>query len=110
MKKRELYKRLRDAVEAQGSDSVAVEGLSSAAVRAIIGPEAAGVTTTLIRNAKRGLAAELRRKEMQATADWIVSGVQTRFAGAEVKIRRGRVIEVWLDGLPVEPVELVEIE
>ena len=104
MKKSQLYKRLRDAVEARGDDSVAVEGLSAAAARSIIGPEAAGMTTTLIRNAKRTLAAELRRKEMQATADWIVSGIQTRFADVEVKIRRGHVIEVWLDGLPEEGV------
>ena len=104
MQNRELYKRLRDAVEAQGSDSDAVEGLSAAAVRSIIGPEADGMTTTLIRNAKRTLAEELRHREMQATADWIISGVKTRFADAEVKIRRGRVIEVWLDG------KLAEIE
>ncbi len=102
MQKRELYKRLKDAVEARGDDSVAVEGLSAAAARSIIGPEADGATTTLIRNAKRTLAAELRRKEMQATAEWIVSGVKTRFGSAEVKIRRGRVIEVWLEGLPEE--------
>ena len=102
MKKRELYKRLRDAVKARGDDSDAVEGLSAAAARSIIGPEAAGMTTTMIRNAKRRLAAELRRREMRTVADWIVSGVKTRFEGAQVKIRRGRVIEVWLDGLPEE--------
>ncbi len=102
MRKRELYKRLRDAVEAQGSDSGAVEGLSAAAVRSLIGPEAARATTTLIRNAKRTIATELRRREMQATADWIISGVRTRFVDAEVKIRRGHVIEVWLEGLPEE--------
>ena len=102
MQKRELYKRLKDAVEARGDDSVAVEGLSAAAARALIGPEAKGATTTLIRNAKRMLAAELRRKEMQATAERIVSGVKTRFGSAEVKIRRGREIEVWLEGLPEE--------
>ncbi len=102
MTRTELYKRLRDAVEAQGSDSGGVEGLSVTTARSLIGPEAKGVTTTLIRNAKRTLAAELRRKEMQATADWIVSGVKTRFADVEVKVRQGRVIEVWLDGLPKE--------
>ena len=105
MKNRELYKRLRDAVETQGSDSGGVEGLSSAAARSLIGPEAEGATVTLIRNAKRTLAAELRCREMQTVADWIVSGVRMRFADAEVKVRRGRVIEVWLDGLP-EEVEL----
>ncbi len=104
MRRRELYKRLRDAVEARGDDSGGVEGLSVAAARSIIGLEAEGATVTLIRNAKRTLAAELRRKEMQATADWIISGVRTRFGSAEVKIRRGRVIEVWLDG------KLAEIE
>ena len=102
MRRSQLYKRLRDAVEVRGDDSSAVEDMSAAAARSIIGLEAAGATTTLIRNAKRTLAAELRREEMQATADWIVSGVQTRFAEAEVKIRRGRVVEVWLDGLQEE--------
>ncbi len=105
MKKRELYKRLRDAVEARGDDAAGVEGMSAAAARSIIGPLAAGMTVTLLENAKRRLAAELRRREMQATADWIISHVQTRFADVEVKVRRRRVIEVWLDGLP-EEVEL----
>jgi hypothetical protein len=100
MQKRELYKRLKDAVEARGDDSAAVEGLSVAAARSLVGPEASRATVTLIRNAKRTLAAELRRKEMQATADWIIASVRTRFANAEVKVRRGSVIEVWLDGLP----------
>ncbi len=102
MRRRELYKRLRDAVKARGDDSDAVEGLSAAAARSIIGPEADGMTTTLIKNAMRTLAAELRRKEMRTVADWIVSRVKTRFAGAQVKIRRRGVIEVWLDGLPEE--------
>ena len=102
MRKRQLYKRLRDAVEARGDDSAAVEGLQTRALRSMIGPEAAGATVTLLDNARRRLGAELRRREMQATADWIISRVQTRFAGAEVKIRRGRVIEVWLDGVPME--------
>ena len=39
MRRRELYKRLRDAVEAQGDDSGVVEALSAAAARAMIGPE-----------------------------------------------------------------------
>ena len=39
MKNSQLYKRLRDAVEARGDDSDAVEGLSAAAARSIIGPE-----------------------------------------------------------------------
>ncbi len=102
MRRSQLYKRLRDAVEAQGSDSGGVEALSAAAARSLIGPLAAGMTTTLLENAKRRLAAELRRREMRTVADWIVTGVKTRFAGAQVKIRRQRVIEVWLDGMPEE--------
>ncbi len=102
MTRRELYKRLRDAIEARGDDSDAVEGLRTRAVRALIGPEAEGMTTTLIRNTRRRLVAELRRKEMQTDADWIIASVRTRFGSAEVKMRRGRVIEVWLDGKPAE--------
>ncbi len=102
MTRRELYEKLRDAVEARGDDSDAVEALRTRAVRALIGEKSAGLSTTVIRNMRRRLAAELRRKEMQATADWIISSVRTRFGGAEVKIRRGRIIEVWLDGKPAE--------
>lgn len=102
MRNRELYNRLRDAVEARGDDSAAVEALRTHATRLLIGPEAKGASTTLIRNIRSRLGAELRRKEMQATADWIISRVQTRFTDVEVKIRRGRVIEVWLDGKPAE--------
>ncbi len=104
MRRSQLYKMLRDAVEARRDDSGAVEGLSAAAARSIIGPVAGGATITMIENAKRTLAAELRRKEMRTVADWIVTGVKTRFEGAQVKIRRRRIIEVWLDGLPEEGV------
>ncbi len=102
MTRSQLYKRLRDAVEARGDDSGVVAGLRTNATRLLIGVEAKGATTTLIRNMRSRLAAELRRKEMQAVADWIISHVQTRFADVEVKVRRGRVIEVWLDGKPAE--------
>ncbi len=102
MTRRELYKRLRDAVEARGDDSDAVGALRTRAVRSLIGPEAKGVTTTMIRNTKHTLTAELRRKEMQTVADWIISHVRTRFGSVEVKVRRERVIEVWLDGKPAE--------
>ena len=98
MRNRELYNRLRDAVEARGDDADAVEALRTRATRLLIGPEAKGASTTLIRNMRSRLALELRRKEMQATADWIISSIRTRFADAQVKIRQGRVIEVWLDG------------
>ncbi len=100
MTRRELYKRLRDAVEARGDDSGVVSALRTNATRLLIGADAKGVTTTLIRNMRSTLAAELRRKEMQTVADWIISHVRTRFADVEVKIRRGRVMEVWLDGVP----------
>ncbi len=102
MRRRELYKRLRDAVEARGDDAAGVEGLSVAAARALAGPEARGVTVTLLENAKRRLAVELRRREMRTVVDWIISGVKTRFEGAQVKIRRRGVIEVWLEGKPAE--------
>ncbi len=102
MQRRELYKKLRDAVEARGDDSTAVKALRTNATRLLIGDESKGLSTTLIRNMRSRLAAELRRKEMQAVADWIISHVQTRFADVEVKVRRGRVIEVWLDGKPAE--------
>ncbi len=102
MERSELYKKLRDAVEARGDDSDAVAGLRTNATRLLIGAEAKGTTTTLIRNMRSRLAAELRREEMQAVADWIISHVQTRYADVEVKIRQGRVIEVWLDGKPAE--------
>ena len=102
MRRRELYKRLRDAVEARGDDSTAVKALRTNATRLLIGDESKGLSTTLIRNMRSRLAAELRRKEMQTVADWIISHVQTRFADVEVKVRRGRVIEVWLDGKPAE--------
>jgi len=102
MRQSRLYKRLRDAVEAQGSDRGRVEGLSAAEVRSLIGADARGMTTTMVNNATAVLAAESRRREMQATADWIISLVQRRFADVEVKIRRRGLIEVWLEGKPAE--------
>ena len=95
MRERPVYKRFRDAVEAQGVDAAAVEMLSPQAVRQMAGCE--GMTQTFLKNMRNRLAAKLRENEAETVAAWIKSKVLTRFPQAQTKVRRGRVIEVWLD-------------
>ena len=104
VRKRDAYDSFRDAARLEEYDSAAVEALRTTATRLLIGDKSKGLTTTCVGNMRRRLAEELRRDEMQAVADGILLEVQKDFPGAEVKIRRGRVIEVWLDGLPEEDI------
>ena len=100
MRERLIYKRFRDAVEAQGIDAATVEALSAEAVRQMAGGE--GMTQTFLKNMRNRLAAKLRVREVEDAAGWIESKVRAQFAQAQTRVRRGRVIEVWLDGLGVE--------
>ena len=102
MRERLVYKRFRDAVEAQGIDAASVEALLPQAVRQMAGCE--GMTQTFLKNMRNRLAAKLRQREAETAAAWIESKVRVRFPQAQTKVRRGRVIEVWLDGVPVEDI------
>ncbi len=96
------YDELKDAIQAAGHTYPAVLLLDVKAVRTLIGEKARGMSQTLIRNMQRKALVELKRAELQSAADWILSRILSQFPGAEVKIRRGRVIELWLDGVPEE--------
>ena len=100
MRKRAIFKTFKQAVEAADIDLAGIKAMSVDAVRQMAGAEYG--TSTVLKNMKKTMVAELQRKEVVATADWLVTSVQTRFANAEVRIRRGQMIEVWLDGLPKE--------
>ena len=100
MRKRLVYKRFREAVEAQGIDAAAVEALLPEAVREMSGCE--GMTQTFLKNMRNRLASKLRVREAEIAAAWIESRVRAQFPQAQTKTQRGRVIEVWLDGVPVE--------
>ncbi len=105
MQKRALFKRFREAVEAAGIEVDGIEALSVDDVRQMAGVEARGRTGTFVANMKRRMALELELREVQGVAQWIQSRIQTQFPEAEVKVRRGRVVEVFLDGqLEVEDV------
>ena len=103
MRERLVYKRFRDAVEAQGIDAAAVEALAPQAVRQMAGAE--GMTRTFVKNMRDRLAARMRQREAQTAAAWIESRVRTQFAQAQTRVRKGRVIEVWLDGVGVEDID-----
>ena len=100
MRKRLVYKRFREAVEAQGIDAAAVEALLPQAVRQMAGGK--GMTQTFLKNMRNRLASKLRVRETEIAAAWIESRVRAQFAQAQTRVRGGRVIEVWLDGVPVE--------
>ena len=100
--KADAYGAFRAAAALAEYDSDAVERLNDNVMRLLIGEKSRGLTVTCIRNMRSRLAAGLRREEMQAVADGILSGLQKDFPDAEAKLLRGRRIEVWLDGLPKE--------
>ncbi len=100
MQRRALFKRFREAVEAAGIDIAGIEALSADDVRQMAGVE--GRTGTFLENMKRRMASELKLREVQGVAQWIQSRIQTQFPQAETKVRRGGVVEVWLDGIPRE--------
>jgi len=102
MKQHILYKRIEEAAEAQRLDAAAVEGLSTEVMRTLAGVQDGPVTATLLAGIQRKIGAVMRRKEVQAAAEWIEAQLRVRFPEAKAVVRRGRVIEVWLDGLPKE--------
>ncbi len=79
-----------------------LELLSPAQVREAIGQGVRGLSKTFIGNMQRRLVAEMRREELQSAADWILSRILTQFPNAEVTVKRNRIVQVWLDGLPEE--------
>ncbi len=102
VRRADAYDALRSAVSLAEHEPDALEALNGPAMRSLIGAKSRGLTAAYVSNMQSRLVGELRQAEMQATADWIISSVRTRFGSAEAKVRRGRVIEVWLDGLPPE--------
>jgi hypothetical protein len=102
MRQREVYKRVEEAAETQGLDAAGVENLSAQVMRALAGVQDGAVTATLLAGIRRKVAAVMRRKELEAAATWIETQLRTRFPQAAAVVGRGRVIEVWLDGLPKE--------
>ncbi|HPD47913.1 MAG TPA: hypothetical protein P5279_14900 [Anaerohalosphaeraceae bacterium] len=105
MRQLALYKKVKDGAETQELSAGAVEALSAEAVKTLAGVGtggAEGMTATLVANVRRAVAAELRQKEMAAGAAWVEQQVRARYPQAAAVFRRGRVIEVWLDGVPAE--------
>ncbi len=100
--KRTLYESLKAAIVSQKLSVRGVELLSPAQVRMAIGQGVRGLSVTFIRNMQRRLVAEMRREELQSAADWILSRILSQFANAGVAVKRNRIVQVWLDGLPEE--------
>lgn len=102
--KRALYESLKIAVGLQKLSTRGVELLSPGQVRTAIGPDAKGLTNTLVRNMQRKLVREMERAESQSAADWVISRIFTQYPNAEVGVKRGRVLQIWFDGVPVEAI------
>jgi len=98
--RRGVYDDLTAAIEAVAMTYQAVELRSDAEVRALIGDKAAGLSGTFIANLRRKAVRSMKRKEMESVADWIVSRVSGQFPNVGVVPKRGRMIQVYLDGVP----------
>ncbi len=105
LRKTGVFDDLRAAIEAAAMTYQALELLDGAAVRTLIGAKAAGLSGTFVRNMQQKVVAEMKRRELQSVADWIVSRVASQFPNVGVVPKRGRVIEVHLDGVPSEEID-----
>ena len=104
LRKADAYADLEIAVDAGSKTHMELALMDDAAVRAMIGEKAKGLSTAFVGNLRDRLVRKMQQAELQSAADWIVSRVSGQYPNAEVSISRGRVVQVHLDGVPEEAV------
>lgn len=100
--KTDIYDLLTTSVNTGSIESRTLETLSIEEVKKLIGKEADGLTNTFVGNIQRRLIKKMDQAAAQLIADWIISSVQVQFANAEIEIKRGNIVKIWLDGKPTE--------
>ena len=98
--KSDAYTALITGVDAGDVKHQALELLTTKEVKAVIGGKADGLSNTFIGNMQRKLVRKMQHEELQSVADWVLSLITSQYPNAEVDIKRGRIVQVWLDGKP----------
>ena len=98
MRNNPSYMKLKEAAAKQAANAAAVTGLSVEDVRVMAGVAKGERTVTFLENMKRSLANELRVEQDESIVQWIISQIQGQFPLAVGAMRRGRIVEIHLDG------------
>lgn len=86
------------------SDDRALELLKPEEVQNLIGKNADDFTITIIESLQRQRLKQIRSEKLQSAADWIKSLIITTYPKNDVIIKRGNIIQIYLDGLPAETI------
>jgi hypothetical protein len=105
MRNNPLYKKLKEVTVKQVANAAAVEGLSIEDVRVMAGVSAGERTVTFLENMRLSLANELQTEQDESIVQWIIAQIQGQFPLADGAMRRGRIVEIHLDGYSEEDEE-----
>ncbi len=102
-RKSDAYAQLETAVGAANKTHEALALMTTGELRTMIGEKANGLSGTFVGNLQQRLVKKMQQAELQSAADWVKSLILVQYPNADVTIKRGRVVQVWLDGKPEEP-------
>jgi len=105
MRNNPLYTKLKEAAAKQTANATTVTGLSIEDVRVMAGVAAGERTVTFLENMRLSLANELQTEQDESIVQWIIAQIQGQFPLAVGGMRRGRIVEVHLDGYSEEDEE-----
>ena len=105
MRNNPLYKKLKEAAAKQAANATLVNSLSIEDVRVMAGVAAGERTVTFLENMRLSLANELQTEQDESIVQWIIAQIQGQFPLAVGAMRRGRIVEIHLDGYSEEDEE-----
>ncbi len=105
MRNNPLYTKLKEAAAKQAANATAVNSLSIEDVRVMAGVTAGEKTVTFLENMRLSLANELQTEQDNSIVQWIIAQIQGQFPLAQGAMRRGRIVEIHLDGYSEEDEE-----
>ena len=105
MRNNPLYTKLKEAAAKQAANAAAVNSLSIEDVQVMAGIAAGERTVTFLENMRLSLANELQVEQDESIVQWIIAQIQGQFPLAVGAMRRGRIVEIHLDGYSEEDEE-----
>lgn len=100
--KTDAYTALVAAVDVARKTHDELKLMSYKDVEKLLGESAAGLSKTFVVNMQRKLVRSMVQEGLQSAADWILSRISGTYPNAAVGVKRGRIVQVWLDGKPEE--------
>ncbi len=105
MRNNPLYTKLKEAAAKQAANATLVNSLSIEDVRVMARISVGERTVTFLENMRLSLANELQVEQDESIVQWIIAQIQGQFPLAEGAMRRGRIVEIHLDGYSEEDEE-----